>query len=231
MSAPGAHGKLRATCDACSAAKVKCDRKQPACDRCRTNSFTCSYSPSRRHGKHAWKRYSEHGLTPQAMTPAPEPVINLNGGDGLGGGTGSGRGSGGREGEPFFDFDALGDGFEVHSDSTDQALGMDLRSGPGTSNSLWNGETSIPTDISISEPLLPRTPSFDSEAEAFSALHSLHICTMLHTDRPGLANQTPARTYTRFGEVTDRMPPLDKVLYFNRAAISTLQELLDAPSS
>jgi hypothetical protein len=52
---------------------------------------------------------------------------------------------------------------------------------------------------------------------------------MLHTDRPGELKQTTTRRSTSFGEVTDHMPPLDKVLYFNRAAISTLKELLDSP--
>lgn len=154
--------------------------------------------------------------------------MDVIGGDGQGGGSG-GSGSGGCEGEPLIDFNALEDGFEAHSNWTGLDLGIDLRTGPGASDSIWNGQTSIPTNFSISEPPEPRTPSFDCEAEAFTALHSLHTCTMLHTDPPGLFKQTPTRTYTKSGEITDRMPPLDKVLYFNRAAISTLQELLDAP--
>ena len=249
MSASRAPFRLRSTCDACSAAKVKCDKKQPACDRCRTNSFMCSYSPSRRHGKHAWKRFSAFDSTPLDITPAPEPVMDVDSGDGQGDG-GSGNGSGGGDDATFVDFNALVDGFEVHSHWTGLDLGVDLPSGFGTSdntqvhdrtgngphsvshsisNSIWNGQSSIPTTSSNFEPSQPRLATYDCEAEAFTALHSLHSCTMLHTDRPGQLKQTTTRRSTSFGEVTDHMPPLNKVLYFNRAAISTLKELLDSP--
>jgi len=175
--------------------------------------------------------------------------MDVRSGDGQAG-SGSGNAGGGGHDAPFIDFNAMGDGFDVHSHWTGLDLGMDLPGGSGTSddaqvhdrtgtgpdsvshnmfNSVWNGHSSIPTNFSISAAPPPRTPTFDCEAEAFTALHSLHSCTMLHTDRPGELKQTLTRTSTRFGEVTDRMPPLDKVLYFNRAAVSTLQELLDSP--
>lgn len=48
--------KLRLACDNCSAAKVKCDKKQPACDRCANNQVPCTYSASRRHGKQSWQK-------------------------------------------------------------------------------------------------------------------------------------------------------------------------------
>jgi hypothetical protein len=43
--------RLRQTCDACTAAKVKCDKGRPACQRCIEGDELCQYSPSRRHGK------------------------------------------------------------------------------------------------------------------------------------------------------------------------------------
>ena len=52
---------------------------------------------------------------------------------------------------------------------------------------------------------------------------------MLHTDRPDEPRQPMTRTSASLEGVTDPMPPLDKVLYFNRAAIGTLKELLDCP--
>ena len=250
MSAPRAPFRLRSACDACSAAKVKCDKKQPACDRCQINSFTCSYSPSRRHGKHSWRRFSEYGSNPLGIIPAPDPVMDLDNGDGQGGG-GSGDRSNGGDDATFVDFNALGDGFDVHSHWTGLDLEVDLPSGSRTredtlvhdrtgtdpnssshsiSNSIWDGQSSVVTTSSISEYPQPRTATYDCEAEAFTALHSLHSCTMLHTDPPDELKQTTTRTGTRFGQVTDRMPPLDKVLYFNRAAINTLNELLDSPS-
>lgn len=175
--------------------------------------------------------------------------MDVDRGDGQGGG-GSGNGTGVGDDATFVDFNALVDGFEVHSHWTGLDLGVDLPSGFGTSDdtqvhdrtgtgpnsispsispSIWNGQSSIPTTSSISEPPQSRTATYDCEAEAFTALHSLHSCTMLHTDRPGELKQTTTRRSTSFGEVTDHMPPLDKVLYFNRAAISTLKELLDSP--
>ena len=42
--------RVRSSCDSCSAAKVKCDKKRPACERCSSNQLQCIYSISRRHG-------------------------------------------------------------------------------------------------------------------------------------------------------------------------------------
>ncbi len=43
--------KLRSSCDACSASKVKCDQGLPTCARCVSMGIKCNYSPSRRMGK------------------------------------------------------------------------------------------------------------------------------------------------------------------------------------
>src|SRR4051812_16683460 len=56
------------------------------CDRCRTNNFTCSYSPSRRHGKQSWVKTiaeqqhmnSTMSISPM-MTPSPLPLPPLYG--------------------------------------------------------------------------------------------------------------------------------------------------------
>lgn len=46
------NSRLRLACDNCAAAKIKCDKKQPACDRCTRNGLSqCTYSVSRRYGK------------------------------------------------------------------------------------------------------------------------------------------------------------------------------------
>jgi hypothetical protein len=51
-TAPRRNSRLRLACDNCSAAKVKCDKKQPVCDRCANNDLAqCTYSISRRYGK------------------------------------------------------------------------------------------------------------------------------------------------------------------------------------
>ena len=43
--------KLRASCDNCSNAKVRCDQDRPACQRCLYVNIQCNYSASRRMGK------------------------------------------------------------------------------------------------------------------------------------------------------------------------------------
>ncbi|KAL7623784.1 hypothetical protein AAE478_005337 [Parahypoxylon ruwenzoriense] len=43
--------KLRASCDACGAAKLKCDRGQPECGRCVSYGISCLYGISRKKGK------------------------------------------------------------------------------------------------------------------------------------------------------------------------------------
>ncbi|KAF2832855.1 Zn-II 2Cys6 regulatory protein [Ophiobolus disseminans] len=43
--------KMRASCDACSRAKVKCDKVRPTCHRCGNMGICCNYSPSMRLGK------------------------------------------------------------------------------------------------------------------------------------------------------------------------------------
>ncbi|KAF2808159.1 uncharacterized protein BDZ99DRAFT_572061 [Mytilinidion resinicola] len=48
--------KLRASCDLCAAAKVKCSKEHPSCIRCTSNGHECVYGPSRKHGKPGRKR-------------------------------------------------------------------------------------------------------------------------------------------------------------------------------
>lgn len=48
---PERKAKLRASCDACAASKVKCSKEHPICARCRANGSQCIYGVSRKHGK------------------------------------------------------------------------------------------------------------------------------------------------------------------------------------
>ena len=43
--------KLRASCDSCYLAKIKCTKEMPSCVRCLNHSEKCNYSPSQRTGK------------------------------------------------------------------------------------------------------------------------------------------------------------------------------------
>jgi hypothetical protein len=61
--------RLRQACDACTAAKVKCDKGRPACQRCLDGDELCQYSPSRRHGKRIRRvRKSPHESPPPTAT-------------------------------------------------------------------------------------------------------------------------------------------------------------------
>jgi hypothetical protein len=46
-----AQPKLRASCDSCGAAKLKCDRTRPECGRCVAHDIPCVYGVSRKVGK------------------------------------------------------------------------------------------------------------------------------------------------------------------------------------
>lgn len=61
---------LRTACDTCSEAKVKCDKKHPACKRCLEVNATCTYSKSRKHGKQTWRKKAHHDRGAQIATTA-----------------------------------------------------------------------------------------------------------------------------------------------------------------
>lgn len=48
--------KLRMSCDVCAAAKVRCSKQRPRCERCVESDFTCVYGLSLKHGKSAHRR-------------------------------------------------------------------------------------------------------------------------------------------------------------------------------
>lgn len=50
--------KLRDSCQACSASKVKCSRKKPTCERCATRHLKCEYLVTKRAGR-VKQRHSE----------------------------------------------------------------------------------------------------------------------------------------------------------------------------
>ena len=43
--------KLRASCDNCYLAKIRCSKEMPTCTRCIRHGYSCRYSPSQRMGK------------------------------------------------------------------------------------------------------------------------------------------------------------------------------------
>ncbi|KAI2470913.1 hypothetical protein F4781DRAFT_154445 [Annulohypoxylon bovei var. microspora] len=57
--------RLRASCDGCFLAKVKCSKARPICSRCLACGIECRYSPSSRAGKPK----SEHSGSTHANTP------------------------------------------------------------------------------------------------------------------------------------------------------------------
>lgn len=68
--------RLRQTCDACTIAKVKCDKGRPACQRCLDGEELCQYSPSRRHGKRAKRaRTTIREEIPPSLADKPRNVF------------------------------------------------------------------------------------------------------------------------------------------------------------
>ncbi|KAF2875395.1 hypothetical protein BDV95DRAFT_484717 [Massariosphaeria phaeospora] len=67
--------KLRASCDACAASKVKCSKEHPICGRCSTNGSQCIYGVSRKHGKPGRTRKRNPDGTPfiKASKQRPSP--------------------------------------------------------------------------------------------------------------------------------------------------------------
>jgi hypothetical protein len=58
--------KLKDSCNACSASKVKCDRKKPTCSRCEDREQDCHYSLSQRSGR--WPTTSQATAAAQGGT-------------------------------------------------------------------------------------------------------------------------------------------------------------------
>jgi len=67
--------KLRASCDACAASKVKCSKNRPICTRCSANGMQCVYGVSRKHGKPGRTRKRNPDGTPfiKASKQRPSP--------------------------------------------------------------------------------------------------------------------------------------------------------------
>ncbi|KAF2638288.1 hypothetical protein P280DRAFT_471403 [Massarina eburnea CBS 473.64] len=67
--------KLRASCDACAASKVKCSKEHPICARCKANASQCIYGVSRKHGKPGRTRKRNPDGTPfvKASKQRPSP--------------------------------------------------------------------------------------------------------------------------------------------------------------
>ncbi|PVH91002.1 hypothetical protein DM02DRAFT_478492, partial [Periconia macrospinosa] len=74
-SSPEKRLKLRASCDACAASKVKCSKEHPICARCKTNRSQCIYGVSRKHGKPGRTRKRNPDGTPfvKASKQRPSP--------------------------------------------------------------------------------------------------------------------------------------------------------------
>ena len=68
--------KIRSSCDACSASKVKCDQGVPTCIRCVSLDTKCNYSPSRRMGKPTAVARDAKSKSLQAKTSKKRPLLS-----------------------------------------------------------------------------------------------------------------------------------------------------------
>ncbi|KAK8079423.1 hypothetical protein PG997_007241 [Apiospora hydei] len=69
--------RLRQACDACTTAKVKCDKGRPACQRCLDIDDFCQYSPSRRHGRRPRRARTSPRETPSSQPPQPLREVGM----------------------------------------------------------------------------------------------------------------------------------------------------------
>lgn len=90
--------KLRASCDACAASKVRCNKEHPICGRCSMNGSPCIYGVSRKHGKpgrqRKWNRdgtpfvkatkqpssngkFSKFRIRPNPTPHSPQPLLEI----------------------------------------------------------------------------------------------------------------------------------------------------------
>ncbi|KAJ0119351.1 hypothetical protein J7T55_013590 [Diaporthe amygdali] len=70
--------RLRASCDGCFLAKVKCSKARPICSRCLTCGIECRYSPSSRAGKPKASESSKEQPVRQDSAGSPTVPSNNN---------------------------------------------------------------------------------------------------------------------------------------------------------
>ncbi|XXG94162.1 hypothetical protein Hte_000414 [Hypoxylon texense] len=64
-------GKLRSSCDRCTALKIRCDKQRPTCERCRLAGPACVYSPYRWKGRPANSKGGGGGALERTETELP----------------------------------------------------------------------------------------------------------------------------------------------------------------
>ncbi|KAF3760532.1 hypothetical protein M406DRAFT_267912 [Cryphonectria parasitica EP155] len=68
--------RLRASCDGCFLAKVKCSKARPICSRCLTCGIDCRYSPSTRAGKPKASNAAKNQRHQPPNLSGPSPIMN-----------------------------------------------------------------------------------------------------------------------------------------------------------
>ncbi|KAI0185146.1 hypothetical protein EV127DRAFT_412415 [Xylaria flabelliformis] len=82
-SAKSRQPRLRASCDGCFLAKVKCSKGRPMCSRCLSCGIVCNYSPSSRAGKpkpensHSPRVSTVHNTQPMQMYSGDDAMSSL----------------------------------------------------------------------------------------------------------------------------------------------------------
>ena len=71
--------KLRASCDQCAAAKVRCDQNRPSCHRCLHFNSPCNYSASRRMGKPPVSKQNQNNQPHAVLTAKTRNEGEANG--------------------------------------------------------------------------------------------------------------------------------------------------------
>lgn len=175
--------KLRASCDACSRAKVKCDKVRPTCHRCGNMGICCNYSPSMRLGKPRKNRNPDGTIMREVspLNPRPDMIprtTNLYAGE-----------SSPEPTDPFFFGPATP---EYHYQDAFMGNGFDGSQSPyseaGSFVSGWSNDEQLmfqsPSEMFTSMPQFSppapayhghiRTTSVQSQPEMFAPMDGLH---------------------------------------------------------
>ncbi|KAF2791379.1 hypothetical protein K505DRAFT_326896, partial [Melanomma pulvis-pyrius CBS 109.77] len=228
------NSRLRLACDNCAAAKIKCDKKQPACGRCTRNGLSqCTYSMSRRYGKQSLaKRGACECAKAAAAGIQPKPTTSLSQGIDTSMGTSTLMMDGQSWDPDNVSFNAMLDGTHALTPTLTQCwtnfdsmdLG-DVSSTPLVSSTNLQYSTFGPTN----ETGVQTFVEHDCEARAIAVLRSLqHYSTSPTAHPPG--SSAAAILSEREPVVNlDLYPSFDKVLVTNKVALSGWSELMRCP--
>ena len=193
--------KLRSSCDACGAAKLKCNRAQPECGRCLSLDLVCVYGISRKTGKPPRERLRFPEASGTSCTPGKHAHAGGHDRDrnnSCGSGTTGGFG---------YDGIAQGSGQDMGVNNVLPARG----GADGHPNNLRTSVNALDTtNNDLFGTLLPDFPSLEFDDGLFSSMETAPISTLATPESESYS--TPATTTDASQTHIDESRYLDSTL-------------------